>query len=105
MLDKHLNNLFFVFALAHGGQHELAPGIELLAQASEVWYDIRAQAFDKIDAIRPVFEVDIWRWRWWSHVIDAGQAHTGHISREEFTGMQSEEHTSELQSRGHLVCR
>src|SRR5690625_6788421 len=32
------------------------------------------------------------------------QSHQG-VAYERFTGERSEEHTSELQSRGHLVCR
>src|SRR5437660_7660026 len=34
-----------------------------------------------------------------------GRSRPGHISSTEGAKMRSEEHTSELQSRGHLVCR
>src|SRR5690625_7125405 len=48
--------------------------------------DIRAHSQTKTSAVDPVTEVD--------------------TAAEEFVvGSRSEEHTSELQSRGHLVCR
>src|SRR5207253_8290124 len=34
-----------------------------------------------------------------------GVLHDGSVSLKEFLAARSEEHTSELQSRGHLVCR
>src|SRR5207253_8328736 len=39
----------------------------------------------------------------WSR--DEAQQQLEHISKEVLTNTRSEEHTSELQSRGHLVCR
>src|SRR5690625_6682851 len=39
------------------------------------------------------------------HVKDEIESETGPMSGYESTVLRSEEHTSELQSRGHLVCR
>src|SRR5439155_24223195 len=43
--------------------------------------------------------------RGWFSVVDADDVRRDFLCRERRTSLRSEEHTSELQSRGHLVCR
>src|SRR5271166_152194 len=76
------------------------PGFIILATAAIVIYTLRIYATQWLQI----------RWRNWltRHYVDrwlSGKAYYRIALATEHTGERSEEHTSELQSRGHLVCR
>src|SRR5437870_9947384 len=61
--------------------------------------ELRAR-YERIGGRSPLLEIT---WRQAAGVVQAlGQAG---LPARAYVGMRSEEHTSELQSRGHLVCR
>src|SRR5690625_6967507 len=87
--------------------HKYSEGVEAVRRMQQTWNSMEGvidqERFEHVKALLEIQERDAVRWR--DTCLAYFQSFSGMPYPEGYEEPRSEEHTSELQSRGHLVCR